>query len=194
MKRRALIIAIAALAIVPLIGGVSFAAIFWQPVSSGTPLSAYFDLDTRSGYIRDWTGWTGTSWVYGHAYDAHTGTDYDGATGDPVYNILWGTVTNVVNESGNTYPNGPQTLGTYVRINHGNVGGYTYQSAYGHLEYQSPLVSVDDYLGTRQQIADMDNTGYSSGAHLHLTLYRSGTKICPYNTGLMPTPVDGEVP
>ncbi len=154
---------------------------FSRPVGEFVPISAFFDLDPASGSIRDWTGWTGTSWVYGHAYDGHTGTDYAGVAGDNVYACKAGTVIEVVQDERNTYPDGPRTYGTYVTISHGN----NYFTVYGHLKYQSTLVAVNDNVSDNQRIALMDNTGYSTGDHLHLTVQIGGVRICPYDNGLI---------
>lgn len=81
----------------------------------------------------------------------------------------------------NTYPDGPRIYGTYITISH--AGGYS--TVYGHLKYQSTLVSVNDSVSDNQRIALMDNNGYSTGDHLHLTVQVGGVRICPYDNGLI---------
>ncbi|QOR36815.1 peptidoglycan DD-metalloendopeptidase family protein [Clostridium sp. 'deep sea'] len=153
-----------------------------RPVAEFIPISSFFDLDTTSGNIRDWTGWTGTSWAYGHAYDGHKATDYDGKTGDNIYAAKGGRVIKVEQDEYNNYPAGPPDWGTYIKIDH--LDG-TY-SVYGHLKYQSNIVNLNDNINQNVRIALMGNTGYSSGDHLDFNVYtNSTTRICPYDNNLI---------
>ncbi len=162
------------------------AGFFSLPVSSSTPISAYFDLNPASGYIRDWTGWTGRNWIYGHAYDGHKGTDYDGQEGNPIYTANkypdWARTVYTYNYNGNAYPNGPIIYGTHIIISHDNT---TYKTVYAHLKYNSILTWVGNSYNYSFQCAQMGNTGYSSGDHLHFEVRSNDTPICPYYNGLM---------
>jgi hypothetical protein len=51
------------------------AILLYRPVPATTGVSAYYDLDRAVGAIRDWLGWVGSSWIYGRAYDQHSGGD-----------------------------------------------------------------------------------------------------------------------
>src|SRR5205085_2109895 len=105
---------------------------FFRPVKASTRISAYYDQDRSSGNVADWTGFTSNHWVYGHAYDQHSGTDYDGITGDAVYAAATGTVIQVGIDCANTYPGGPATFGSYVRIEHGvQSDGSSYRTLVG---------------------------------------------------------------
>ena len=88
------------------------ATFLYRPVRAVTNVSAYYDLDRTQYSIRDWKGYVGATWIYGRAYDQHSGTDYDGVTNDPVYAAAPGRVTAVYVDCVNTYPNGPGSFGS----------------------------------------------------------------------------------
>lgn len=84
------------------------------------------------------------------------------------------------NTQGSTYPNGPQTYGNYVVIDHGN-GYYT---LYGHMKYDSIIVKNGDTVTKGQKIGVMGSTGFSTGNHLHFEIrqgdsFNTATKIDP---------------
>lgn len=80
-------------------------------------------------------------------------------------------ITVVDNTQGSTYPNGPQTYGNHVIIDHGN-GYYT---LYGHMQYNSITVKNGDTVSKGQKIGKMGNTGYSTGNHLHFEVRQGKT-------------------
>lgn len=98
--------------------------------------------------------------VYGRPF--HNGTDIDLETGDKVLAALSGTVR----ETGNTdaVP-GCYSWGKWVLIDHPNG----LSSLYAHLS--AITVSRGQSVTTGQQIGLGGNTGYSTGSHLHFTLY-----------------------
>ncbi len=163
------------------------AILFYRPVKASTPVSAYMDLDFNVGTISDWTGWTGSQWVFGHAYDQHKGTDYAGHLGDAVNAAAPGTVDRVVIDCVNTYPGGPGTFGSYVRINHGvQSDGNTYETLVGHLKCDAVFANVGEVIATLPtQLAQMGNTGWSTGVHTHLQVYQNGTTIDPYSANII---------
>lgn len=63
----------------------------------------------------------------------------------------------------NTYPQGPNIYGNYVKIKHKD-GYYT---LYAHLCYDTIPVNVGDKVKKGDYIGWMGNTGYSAGGHLH---------------------------
>lgn len=169
--------------------------LLYRPVSSSVPVSAYFDLNQNCDAWLDWHGHTNldfgvypdcstgyVGWVDGHTYDQHEGTDYNGALGDSVGNAQRGTVTDRVIDCSNTYPAGPLSYGTYIRINHGQLAdGNSYRTLYAHLRCDRFLIpNGTDLHRTSVQIAEMGNTGYSSGPHTHLNVYRNNMLIDPY--------------
>ncbi|MCC7494130.1 MAG: peptidoglycan DD-metalloendopeptidase family protein, partial [Fimbriimonadaceae bacterium] len=170
-------------AMVPAAPAAANAIIVYRPVFASTRVSAYFDLDRAVGAIRDWLGWVGGTWIYGRAYDQHSGSDYDGRTGDPVYAPAPGTVIRIVVDCANTYPNGPRVFGTYVRLAHGvQSDGASYETLVGHLQCDAVFTGEGtSVLTLPTQLAQMGNTGWSSGDHTHLQVYRNGTTIDPYD-------------
>ncbi len=154
--------------------------LFYRPVSSSTPVSAYFDLDPDSGEIEDWMGTQIT-------YDGHDGTDYDGKEGDKIFAPAAGTVDSVSKYQYNTYASGTLHWGTTVVINHGSLStSASYTTRYAHLKYDGTLIADDSAISTLPTIiAEMGNTGYSTGDHLHFGVYENGTAVDPYDKGLI---------
>lgn len=96
----------------------------------------------------------------------HSGIDLAAPTGTPVKATLDGKVV----EAGIN-----RIFGNYVIISHDNG----YQSLYGHLHtiYAKRGQSVTQ--GT--VIGAVGNTGYSTGPHLHLSIYKNGKMIDPFS-------------
>lgn len=97
-------------------------------------------------------------------YSFHTGVDLAAAFGTPIYATKSGTVT----EATYTY-----VFGNYVTINHGDG----FSSLYGHMTYS--VVSPGEYVSQGQIIGYVGSTGWSTGAHLHFTLYYNGATVNP---------------
>ncbi|MBN1478379.1 M23 family metallopeptidase [Candidatus Sumerlaeota bacterium] len=147
-------------------------------------ITACFDLDRDSGPIADWSGWTGTSWVYTHAYDDHSGTDWGMVNGTPLHACISGTVTAMRD----SVPNDDHSdTGNYI-IYQGTVGSETYRVNNWHLSQNSIIpAGVGSAVTQGQHIADSDNTGNSTGPHLHFGAYvdsASGLTTCPFFNGL----------
>ncbi len=109
--------------------------------------------------------------IYGRPY--HNGVDFGVPTGTQVKSVLAGTVQ----ATGNTdaFP-GCVSWGKWILIKHNN--GLT--SLYAHLS--SILVNPGDVVETGGLIGLSGNTGYSTGPHLHLTLYASqGVQVVRFN-------------
>ncbi|MFZ4662325.1 MAG: M23 family metallopeptidase, partial [Caldilineaceae bacterium] len=161
-------------------------ALLYRPAADSVPISAYKDLDARSGYISDWTGWSSLSWVYGHAYDQHEGTDYDGNESTPVYPAQIGRVGAISILCTNTYP-ATISYGTNFRITHETLAdGNSYATGYAHLRCDS--VAVQDggtVTSLTQQIALQGQTGYATGVHLHLNVHRNGVIVDPYELSII---------
>lgn len=109
------------------------------PVLPGTPLTSPF------GY-RD----------IGIGTNDHLGTDWGGASGDPIYATMNGTVVKAQYDS---------SRGNYVIVKHTQDA---YFSTYQHL--LSDSVNVGDIVQQGQTIAAMGTTGDSSGVHLHFAI------------------------
>jgi len=109
--------------------------------------------------------------IYGRG--VHNGTDFGVPVGERVMSVFDGIVT----ATGNTdaYP-GCVSWGKWVLIKHTNG----LSSLYAHLS--SILVSPGEQIGKGDVIALSGNTGYSTGPHLHLTLYASqGVEVVKFN-------------
>lgn len=92
----------------------------------------------------------------------HNGLDLDGNTGDAIYAVRDGVVSGVGNL-------GKYSYGKWITIKHDN--GLT--TLYGHLSAQS--VKVGQKVTSGQIIGYMGSTGYSTGSHLHFTVYATNT-------------------
>jgi len=92
----------------------------------------------------------------------HNGLDLDGDTGDPVRAVRDGTVAGVSNL-------GKYSYGRWVAITHNN--GLT--TLYGHLSAQS--VSIGQKVKAGDIIGYMGSTGYSTGSHLHFSVFATNT-------------------
>ena len=92
----------------------------------------------------------------------HNGIDINTDTGDPVYSVMAGTISGVGNL-------GKYAYGKWITVNLNN--GLTV--LYGHLSSQS--VSVGQIVKAGQVIGYSDSTGYSTGSHLHFTVYATNT-------------------
>lgn len=109
--------------------------------------------------------------VYGRPF--HNGVDFGVPTGTQVKSVLAGTVQ----ATGNTdaFP-GCVSWGKWVLVKHNN--GLT--SLYAHLS--SIIVSPGETVETGGLLGLSGNTGYSTGPHLHLTLYASqGVSVVKFN-------------
>lgn len=109
--------------------------------------------------------------IYGRGM--HNGTDFGMPIGTKIYAVLDGTVQ----ATGNTdaYP-GCVSWGKWVLIKHPNG----LSTLYAHLS--SILVTPGESVERGQTIALSGNTGYSTGPHLHLTLYASqGVEVVQFN-------------
>lgn len=94
----------------------------------------------------------------------HNGIDIAGAHGSAVLAALEGRVIETGFNS---------SSGNYIVVSH--VGGYT--TFYAHLE--TIHVKKGAWVNERQRIGDLGNTGYSTGSHLHFTIFRWGKSINP---------------
>ena len=104
--------------------------------------------------------------------DGHNGLDLSVPTGTTILSIGDGTVLVTGDE-------GPRVgYGKYVKIQHDG-----YVSYYAHLK--DFLVRSGDKVIAGQKIAISNNTGFSSGAHLHLTIKATDSKgnVLNYNNG-----------
>lgn len=108
-----------------------------------------------------------------YASGTHNGIDM----GVPVGTRVMSSATGKVIGIGNTdqYP-GCWSYGKWVLVEHGNG----LSSLYAHLS--SIKVNTGDVVGRGEVVGLSGNTGYSTGPHLHMTLYASaGVKVSKYS-------------
>lgn len=110
----------------------------------------------------------------------HNGIDVDLETGDPVRAARDGVVSGVANM-------GRYAYGRWITIKHDN--GLT--TLYGHLSVQS--VSVGQKVKAGDIIGYGGSTGYSTGSHLHFTVYATNTFSIGANRYGYATPLGGPV-
>jgi murein DD-endopeptidase MepM/ murein hydrolase activator NlpD len=146
-------------------------------------MTAAFDLDPSTAQA-DWTGWasgdpTGGS---GHAYDGHTGTDFGMPTGTALYACQNGTVNSLYEG----YPNDDHSGGgNYLILDH-SISGTSWRSRYWHLQQNGVVPGVGNSVTMGQLVAYSDNTGNSTGPHLHFALAKlsaSGANSCGFLNG-----------
>jgi murein DD-endopeptidase MepM/ murein hydrolase activator NlpD len=116
------------------------------------------------GWISSWYGWRGDPFSGARVF--HNGIDIGVDLGTPVGAAMDG----VVSETG--YNSG---FGNYVIVSH-HAGWMT---LYGHL--QTILVKEGARVAEGQRIALSGNTGYSTGPHLHFSVFKNGRTVNPFN-------------
>lgn len=94
----------------------------------------------------------------------HTGIDMACAMGTPIVATASGRVT---------YSGFSPVFGNYVIINHGNG----YQSLYGHMSLT--IAKKGQWVSQGTRIGLVGSTGYSTGPHLHFTVYKNGKLVDP---------------
>jgi murein DD-endopeptidase MepM/ murein hydrolase activator NlpD len=113
-------------------------------------------------YVTQKYGPTSQTGFVNSVYNFHNGIDIEADIGDPVRAPLEG----VVKARGD---NGKYAYGKWIAIDHEN-GLIT---LYGH--FSSYAVSVGQQVKTGQVIGYAGNTGFSTGPHLHFTVYSTNT-------------------
>jgi len=96
----------------------------------------------------------------------HNGLDFGNKKGSPIYATADGVVQTVRRH---------KYLGKYLTVSH-NFG---YQTKYGHLN--KVLVKKGDVVKRGQIIAEMGNSGRSTGSHLHYEVLRYSKHRNPYD-------------
>ncbi len=99
-------------------------------------------------------------------YNFHSGVDLAAGYGQSIYAARGGTVTTATYSS---------VYGYYVVINHGDG----YSTMYAHLT--NYIVGVGQSVSGGQTIGYAGSTGWSTGPHLHYTVYYNGNHVNPMN-------------
>lgn len=109
----------------------------------------------------------------------HKGVDYGYNVGEAVYASEAGTViASVNNYTSNWTATGALTTkdyGNYLKIRHDSQ----YTTLYAHLRHGSLLFDVGEQVKKGQKIAEVGNTGNSTGPHLHWELRQNEIVIDP---------------
>jgi murein DD-endopeptidase MepM/ murein hydrolase activator NlpD len=106
-------------------------------------------------------------WYIGFGLEGHEGLDIRALNGTPVFAMADGVVSLV-------QPNpasGP--YGVQVRLKH-QFGQDEYTTVYAHFTKESIKVAQGEVVPRGKVLGLADNTGNSSGAHLHITLKHTG--------------------
>ena len=119
------------------------------------PISAKFRWSSPFGWRED---------PIAHVRSFHTGTDMACPTGTPILASMSGKViTTGVN----------RVYGNYVIIDHGNG----YQTLYAHMS--KIIAQKGQWVSQGTRIGLVGSTGYSTGPHLHFTVYKNGKMVNP---------------
>jgi murein DD-endopeptidase MepM/ murein hydrolase activator NlpD len=116
------------------------------------------------GWVSSWYGWRADPFSGSRTF--HNGIDIGVDSGTPVRSAMDG----VVSEAGYN-----SSFGNYIVISH-HAG---WMSLYGHL--QSVSVKGGQRVSAGTRIAFSGNTGYSTGPHLHFSVFKNGRTVNPYN-------------
>ena len=119
------------------------------------PISAAYRISSKFGWRPD--PFTGV-----RSY--HTGIDLACPEGTPIRAAMNGTVA---------FVGWSNVFGNYIIVNHPNG----YQTLYGHLS--ASRVKKGQSVTQATVIGLVGSTGYSTGAHLHFTVYKNGRLINP---------------
>lgn len=151
-----------------------------EKIQVGTKRNNYYGSGSGGNYNFSYSGakfcWPGVgATVISSRYGKralngwHNGIDLcrpGGSKGAPV----------VAAESGKVVYTGYQSMGGYViLIDHGNG----LSTLYAHLKAGSTMVRAGQYVARGQQIAQIGDTGYVTGAHLHFEVRVNGNRVNP---------------
>ena len=95
---------------------------------------------------------------------SHTGTDFACPTGTPIYASMSGKVA---------YTGFSSIYGNYVILNHHDG----YQTLYAHMS--KIIAKKGSYVAQGERIGLVGSTGYSTGPHLHFTVYKDSKLVDP---------------
>lgn len=153
-----------------------------EPPVPPTPEPEQFKLVWPVADPKVVTQWYGINpqWYQPFGLPGHEGLDIRALNGTPVLAMAAGEVIRV-----ETNPNsGP--YGIHVRLKH-IFKGQEYRTVYAH--FQAPKVQLGQKVNAGDLIGLADNTGNSSGAHLHITLKVAGKGSPWMNTSDIVNPV-----
>ena len=100
----------------------------------------------------------------------HSGVDFGGGYGAPIYAVTDGTVT-IAGRTGG--------FGNYVKLNHGGGLG----TGYGHMSRIA--VRSGQHVRRGQILGYIGSSGLSTGPHLHFEVYRNGHAVNPMSVSFV---------
>ncbi|SDU77623.1 Peptidase family M23 [Arcanobacterium phocae] len=117
--------------------------------------------------------------IYGSSA-LHSGVDFAGALGTPIYAVADGKVV----YSGTS----PRTLGAHVVAIQHEIDGTVFTSWYWHSFSAGVHVKEGDDVRLGQHIADVGNSGHSTGPHLHLEIHPGAFSGLEISSAVDPEP------
>ena len=123
---------------------------------SAKPLRGWLDVSSEFGLRPNPFG--------GRNYEMHSGIDFRGPIGTPIYATADGVVVTAQYSGG---------YGQKVVIDH----GYGHSTLYAHMS--AIAVDVGDQVKRGDNIGALGNTGRSSGPHLHYEIHRDNKAVNP---------------
>lgn len=103
-----------------------------------------------------------------HVWKLHDGMDFGAPCGTPIRAPAAGVVTEA-------YFNGG--YGNRLMVDHGRMGGHRIVTGFNHATHY--VVPVGTQVRAGQVLGFVGSTGYSTGCHLHLMVWRDGAMINP---------------
>ena len=131
-------------------------------VEDAVPSDAYWMIPCYYTYLSSPYGYRYHP-IHGN-YSFHSGVDLAAPSGTPIKATRSGTVTAATYNS---------SAGYYVSVNHGDG----FSSSYLHMTHF--IVSVGQYVEQGQVIGYVGSTGWSTGPHLHFSIYYNGASQNP---------------
>ncbi len=132
--------------------------------SGAAPSSAYWMIPCSYVYLSSPFGYR-VHPIHG-TYSFHSGVDLASPAGTPIKATRAGTVTKTAYDSGSGY---------YVTINHGDG----FSSSYLHMTHWDPSIYVGKKVSQGEVIGYVGSTGWSTGNHLHFSIYFNGVAQNP---------------
>ena len=132
--------------------------------SNAAPSSAYWMVPCTYRYLSSPFGYR-IHPIHG-TYGFHSGVDLASPSGTPIKATRAGTVTKTAYDSGSGY---------YVTINHGDG----FSSSYLHMTHWDPSMYVGKKVAQGEVIGYVGSTGWSTGPHLHFSIYFNGVAQNP---------------
>jgi hypothetical protein len=113
--------------------------------------------------------------------DAHFGTDFaNGKSGGSIFAGIPGMVRYIGQDAGDGTGSGNWIVIEYGYMFEGNFIGSGVYGEYMHMENKPDFV-LNTYLDSNQILGTLGNTGRSSGAHLHYSIYTLQNNTSQYN-------------